>query len=384
MIADAIVTGFSKSPLLLRASLAPLRALRQEGRLRNIWCVTWDSSELDGYVAPLQDMPDVSLIRVPQPNVSGSSGEASVLYQSENLKAALALIREPDALVLKTRPDFVADVDFLRDKVSGFATDCEIKTDVPFGIAMPKPAFRSKIWIPWADSNQPFFYEDATFLGIKADLEKLVTPLMAEDRGTLADPECGHYCHIIRFAKPFLSAYPLFAGYLKNYRHITNDIKYRPTLLPHMLNDAYFWFLIVAHAWVLHTQFHVDCGEQGDLLFYAGNVNKGTNWGNPADWRVANPYDKIERWRNGTMSDSATQNLKRLYGRLMDNSWQAALFTSNLPDMPRATLARLLENIAGCRDGRLNQLENAFYRNVQDIRRAYIASRSQTGQLAAS
>lgn len=51
-IADATVTGFAKSPRLVAPSFAPLRQLRSEGLLRHIHYVTWDSTDLDSFVAP--------------------------------------------------------------------------------------------------------------------------------------------------------------------------------------------------------------------------------------------------------------------------------------------------------------------------------------------
>lgn len=90
---DAIVTGFAKSPALAVASLAPLRRLRQEGVLRSIVCVTWDGPDVDDYVDWIDTMGDVSIERVPQPEVSGTPNQRGVVYQVENLRAALATLR---------------------------------------------------------------------------------------------------------------------------------------------------------------------------------------------------------------------------------------------------------------------------------------------------
>jgi hypothetical protein len=61
----AIVTGFTRNPELLHLSLAPLRQLKQRGAIDRIVCVTWDKGEIDHCVAPITNMPDVELIRVP-------------------------------------------------------------------------------------------------------------------------------------------------------------------------------------------------------------------------------------------------------------------------------------------------------------------------------
>jgi len=363
--ADAIVTGFVKSPALLRRSLAPLLQLKQEGVLRSIACVTWDTGEIDPYVAPLAEMPEVSLVRVPQPAVQGTGNQRGVVYQARNLDAALSQIAGEDPLVLKLRPDLVVNVDFLRGKIANFDTLCAVPdAQSALGVKMPKPVLHSKIWIPWADSNQPFFYEDAMFLGRKKDLRKLITPLSREDMDILGDPLCGQFAHVVRYARIFVSRYSLFAEYLRNYRYFINDLDYRRHLVPHLLNDGFFWHVLVAHAWILHSQFHVDAGRQGEISFYANNVNQNADWSNPDSLRNAPPYDYIDKWRAGTKPGEATSSVKRAYGRLADDAWQCAFFTRELPDFPRATLKRLLENIAMCRDGRLKGIESDFYRNT--------------------
>jgi hypothetical protein len=70
-IADAIVTGFAKSPQLIEQSFAPLRQLRSEGVLRHIYYVTWDSPDLDSFVAPIAVMDDVITARIPQRAAEG-------------------------------------------------------------------------------------------------------------------------------------------------------------------------------------------------------------------------------------------------------------------------------------------------------------------------
>jgi hypothetical protein len=363
--ADAIVTGFVKSPVLLRRSLAPLLQLKQEGVLRSIACVTWDSAEIDPYVAPLADIPEVSLVRVPQPAVQGAGNQRGVVYQIRNLEAALSHVAGEDPLVLKLRPDLVVDVDFLRGKIANFDAQCAVSNDQSaLGVKMPKPALQHKIWIPWADSNQPFFYEDAMFLGRKKDLRKLVTPLSREDIDILGDPLCGQFAHVVRYARIFVSRYPLFADYLRNYRYFVNDFDYRLEMVPHILDDGFFWHMLVAHAWILQSQFHVDAGRRGDISFYANNVNPNADWSNPDSLKNATPYDYIDKWREGTKPGAAMPSVQRSYGRLADDSWQAALFTRELPDFPSTTLKKLLENIAACRDGRLRGIESEFYRNT--------------------
>ncbi|HEV2650701.1 MAG TPA: hypothetical protein VGU69_05545, partial [Rhizomicrobium sp.] len=103
---DAIVTGFTKNAALCEASFAPLRRLKLDGVIRTIHYVTCDSAEIDGFVAPVETMDDVATTRVPQPAVTGSANQKSVLYQVANLDAALRLVEDGETLIVKSRPDF--------------------------------------------------------------------------------------------------------------------------------------------------------------------------------------------------------------------------------------------------------------------------------------
>ena len=367
MKADAIVTGFAKSPYLVASSLASLRALKRQNILRNIHYVTWDSPELDPYVAPVLAMPDVHVVRVRQPEVEGTANQRGATYQIHNLDAALTQVAEEDTLVLKTRLDFIADAGFLRDKIVRFEELCAVPDCTVLGVKMPRPVLHNKIWIPWAESNHPFFYDDATFLGTKRDLRKLVTELTAEDFEILGRAECKLFPHVVRYARIFTAQYPIFARYLRDYRYFVNDIPYRNKFLTQMLRDAFFLHQLVAHAWILYSQFHVDAGETGDILFYPNNVNRDVDWSNPQTFCLSRPYDRLSQWRDGTQPQRFFPSIRRPYGRLMDDAWQTALFTRVQPDLPRDTLVGLLANIAACGDGRFAQIEDNFYRGLATL-----------------
>jgi hypothetical protein len=371
---DAIVLGFAKSPLLIEQSFAPLRQLRREGLLRTIHYVTWDSPTIDPFVAPVLAMGDVAVTRVPQPAVQGTATQKTLAYQTHNLDVALSLVGEDDTLVFKSRPDVVIDTGLLRKKIEGFSDICGSVPISAFGIPMPKPVMHNKVWVPWADSNQPFFYEDALFLGLKRDLGHFVIPLDRSDLDMLAAPMCEHYYHIVRFAKAFLPSWPLFRAYLRNFRHITSNMDYRIEMIGHVLGGPYFLFLLIAHAWILHSQFHVDCGGPGDILFYPNTRNKQADWDDPKTWRQALPYETVKQWQAIENPGLMLANIGRPFGRLMTDRWQQALFTQELADFPRPTLIGLLEHTANCGDGRLRALETDFYRDLEQFHHNYMLS----------
>lgn len=371
---DVIVTGFTPSPALMGRSLAPLRDLRQEGLVRSIHYVTWDSADIDPYIMSLADMPEVILTRVPPPRTEGTRAQRNLVYQIENLAAALQLLPQDNALVLKWRPDFVARHAFLRDKITVFENWSVVPDNVCFDVAMPPHLFQNKVWIPWADSNSPFFLEDAVFFGMRRDIERLVTPLTPGDMAILDDAACRWYAHVLRYGKIFASRYPLLENYFKLSRFFPMDIEHRKKLIPYLVDNAFGWHLLVANAWILHSQFHVDIGAQGDLSFFSNEVNRDADWSRPETLKVAFPYNDVAMWREGTRAGAAFPSVSRAFGRLMDDAWQRALFTVPLPDFPRDTLVALMENVARCRDGRLAELEAEFYQQVERIYNDYKAS----------
>lgn len=373
-VADAIVLGFSKGPAIVEQSFAAVRQLRREGHLRDIHYVTWDSPEIDPYVAAIEQMPDVKITRVPQPVMEGTPPQKTLRYQIHNLDVALSLIKENDTVVLKTRTDFVPNIDFLRDKIVNFERYCGNVPSSAFGVSMPVPILRKKVWIPWADSNQFFFYEDSALLGLKSDLIKLNLPVTRTDLHTLEQPLCEHYYHVARYAKAFLPTYPMIRTYLENYKYLTNYPPYRLEMLAHVMNGTYFVFLVVAHAWILYSQFHVDCGAQDTLRFYPNLRNIKTDWSDPKQWQLALPYDEIGRWTGTEEPGLFYPNIKRIYGRQLTDRWQKALFTRYLPDFPHETMVGILKVIARNGEGLLRPYEDEFYADLKNFYRRYVAT----------
>lgn len=372
---DAVVTGFTRNAELARHAFAPLLELRQEGHIRSIRYVTWSSSEIDSYVAPVAQMGEVETTRVPMPAAYGNAQQKGVTWQVKNLDAALALVPEDDALVLKLRPDFVMDANFLRTKLATFETFSDIDPDPDaFGVRLPLPPFKRKLWIPWADANQPFFYEDAAFLGLKSDL-KLLVPQDLENRlGILDDSACGTFVHVVRWGTVMLERFPIFARYLSEYGAFLNDIQYRRSLIPLLLDDPFFWHLIVANAWILWTGFHIDCGSTGDLLFFANNVNTNADWAKLRKLKTAPPYDDVARWRVATRANiGLLPAVDCLYGRLTDDAWPRAMFMQPHADVPLATRTQIALVLSHYETGALNQVEDAFYEKLARYHRNWVA-----------
>ncbi len=240
----ALVTGFTRNADLCRRSLAPLRELKRRGVLDRVLAVTWDNPSLDVFLEPFRDMPEVELIRLPEPQIGGAPYRKGTVFQIRNMEAALALVPEDDALIFKTRPDFVADTEFLAGKIANFDTLCAPSTlSGTFRANMPKSPFGMKIWLPWADANQPFFYEDGAFIGLKRDVSKLADRSAENYLSILEDETFGWFAHVVRFALPFLDSYPMFRRYLGDFHCFPNSLSFRIEMLKTIQEDAFFWHL---------------------------------------------------------------------------------------------------------------------------------------------
>lgn len=368
----ALVTGFARNGELCRRSLAPLRELHRRGLLDRILAVTWDSAALDEFVAPLAAMKDVELVRLPQPPVAGTATQKGATLQLRNLEAALALVPERDALVFKTRPDFVVDAEFLAGKLTNFDTLCAPSLlPYNFGTDMPDSPFDMKIWLPWADSNQPFFYEDGAFMGLKRDVAKL-TDRRAENYLIELSDDYTWLAHIVRFITPFLDDYPIFERYLRDFACFPKVFDFRVEMLKAVQQEAFFWYLIVAHAWILATSFHVDCGTGNQLGLYTNLWNQKADWSRFETLFPSPPYGDVESWRAGQHPGGVLPGAGRVFGRLMDDTWQHALFTRpELHDLAPDAIRSMLRNLALYSQGLLAEVEDTYYGTLQRLCRAH-------------
>jgi hypothetical protein len=178
----------------------------------------------------------------------------------------------------------------------------------------------------------------------------------------------GWYAHILRFLVPFLPSYPIFNAYIRAFRQLPNDLDYRRALLPVMTQDSFFWHLLLAHAWILATSFHVDCGRQGELALYTNTSNARADWSSLKNLQINPPYDKVQVWRDGQRPGGVLPGAGRAYGRVVDDSWQHALFTSpTLTDLTPDTIRGVLNNLRLYPQGLLDEHEKAFHGTLETL-----------------
>ena len=83
------------------------------------------------------------------------------------------------------------------------------------------------------------------------------------------------------------------------------------------------------------------------------------------------PYNDVEKWRSGQKPGEFLFCVRRIYGRLVDDSWQQALFTRPLSDLTPENLRGVLRCISQYRSGLLDEVESEFYQALEQVYRRH-------------
>ncbi len=365
----AIVTGLVRNEVLMHASFAPLLELKRRGLIQRIIYVTWDNPEFDSVLAPLAADTAIELVRETEPQLNAPAHAKGFLYQQQNLKTALARVDDPETLIVKLRPDFVFDIAFLAGKILPFDYLCAPSTlHERIGIPMPPSPFKAKIWSPWGDANLPFFIEDGAYIGLRCDFDKLVPDVAVEQVLKYGDEHSTWIVNFARFGNPFVPDFPIFDRYVRQMHLFVQDFEYRKKMLAVVLQDPFFWHLLIANAWVLATSFHIDCGYPGQLRFYPRKFAATFEPRMLDEGATYPPYDAIESWRAGQMPGGIMGCVSRPFARILDDSWQTALFTCPVPrDITVANRTSVLHNLLQYRTGVLKEAEASFYQTLKQF-----------------
>ena len=366
----AVVTGVVRNPILMEASFEPLLSLKRQGVIDHILYVTWDRNDLDAHLEPFAANAEIELVREPEPLIEGFEHyRKGFLYQQRNLATALGKIADPEALIIKLRPDFVIDPIFLAAKIAAFDFLCAPSTLAQkIGLPMPPSPFKNKIWVPWADANMPFFIEDGAYMGLHFDIAKLATPAGEDVVMKYGNAACGWVAHVARFAPPFLPSLPIFEGFLKEIGLFVRNFDFRIKMLEAVLGDPFYWHLLYANAWALATSFHIDSGYPGQMHFFPSKLANDVTRRSLDEAAVYPPYSNIESWRAGQKPGGLTPCVARVWARLVDDSWPSALFTCPEPaDTTRENRRTVLVNLIEYRSGVLDEMEHEFYSTMKRL-----------------
>jgi len=201
---------------LLPKAMAPLCELKRRGIIQRVLCVTWDKSEIDSYLARLPPCLRSMWCACPNPGLRERPIKRRRLSSPQSRSRAL-MRSEEDALVLKWRPIHRRH-GFPSRKIVISMRIRPISSFRCSPASTCRPRLSRQDFDSLADANQPFFYEDAGFMGLKCDVAKLVTPRVAEKLSPLATKTNTHgpFAHVVRYASIFCAEYPMFRRYLRD------------------------------------------------------------------------------------------------------------------------------------------------------------------------
>lgn len=372
----ALVNGYTRIDFLNRISFSYLKKLREQRIIDRIVYVTWDSPRLDEFLEPIAEMPEVEMIRVPEPEITGAPLAKSVIYQIRNFEASLPYLGDDDTLVLKTRPDFIfINEEFIKSKILNFDTLCARSTVAKrLKIKTLPPVFKRKIWIPWASTTEPMFYNDAVYLGLKCDIAKLADRNAERFLDKLWDSRFARMNHMCRALNIFYPDYPILHRFVDNGICFGSAPTYRDRFTTLCARNPFFLRLLVLHAWLLETHFHVDGGMTADMAFCANHTNAYRQLTSIKDLQFEPPLNSIETWRKNTPPGSLKACFKHSMSYLADDNWQHALFTSRkLADATHDDIMEYLGDAIAYDHEKLGLMEDAFYAEATHYYEQYIA-----------
>lgn len=372
----ALVNGYAKVADLYALSFAQLRKLREQGVIDRIVYVTWDSPRIDACLRPLESMPDVEVVRIPEPKLHGAPLQNGVTYQIQNFEASLALVEDDETLVLKTRPDFIfTNEEFLKRKILDFDTLCA-PSDLPaqLGIDCPAPCFGRKVWVPWANASEPLFLCDVSYLGRKGDLVKLADHAAERYLPILSDGRCDRITHIARALNIFEPHYPILRRYGESIRVFISTPEYRDYFAFLCARQPFFRYLALINAWILATHFHVDCGHASDLMFFSNRTNQTKPAQNLRDLTFETLYTSADLYRRNMTPGSLAVATRYSIATLTGDAWQHALFTHDRVDSyTHEEIRTQLQQAITYDPAAIGECEDAFYRAAEAHYQTYIA-----------
>lgn len=219
------------------------------------------------------------------------------------------------------------------------------------------------------------------FAALRCDAVKLVTPKSDEIVRRYGDARSAWIVHVARYIVPFLPDYPIFERYLRAFHCFVQQNDYRADMVSEVGGDPFFWNLMIANAWILANNFHVDCGRQGQIVFYPPEGQAEHEL--PLEEMESRlPYNDVEMWRRGQRPGGFLDSVRRIYGRLVDDSWQQTLFTRPLSDISPQNLLGVLRCISLYRSGILGEAEEAFYQTLDLVYQRHVPEQPNAVTLA--
>jgi hypothetical protein len=105
---------------------------------------------------------------------------------------------------------------------------------------------------------------------------------------------------------------------------------------------------------------------------YTNLFNQDADWSKFEGLRASPPYNAVSQWRTGQEPGGVLPGASRVFGRLMDDDWQHALFTRpELRDLTPDNIRDVLRNVMLYEQGVLTDVEAAYYNRLRALCRTH-------------
>lgn len=247
-----VFCGQIRTPKLFELSLRQVAGMIDRGQVAGAVIATWPS-EIDAHASLFDRLqhPAIRLVKVNPP--SGVTVPHSYFHQMTLLYGALRVLPS-DALVLKTRPDILFDLQDL-PALAQRLLDAPPPPHTPF-------VFERRVWVPQFEVTAPFCMNDLLFLATRHDAMQLCNFDMSFelnnfflDRPDQRLPEIPSSAEIRRYLHPFSRKFPLLEEY-GDILHLTyGGQPNRLKIMDYNISSQIYWEYISLYLWIINNYF---------------------------------------------------------------------------------------------------------------------------------
>ena len=244
--------GQIRTPQLFELSLRQAVSLIERGQIAGATIATWHS-EVEAHAALFERFqhPGIQVVGLNPP--SGVTVPHSYFHQMTLLYGALRVL-PADALILKTRPDILFDLDAL-PALAQRLMDAPPPCRDPF-------VFERRVWVPQFEATSPFYVNDLLFLATRHDAMQLCNFDMSFelnnfflDRPDQRLPGIPASAEIRRFLYPFSRHFPLLEEY-GDVLHMTyGGQPNRVGIIRYNISSPLYWQYVALYLWILQNYF---------------------------------------------------------------------------------------------------------------------------------
>lgn len=246
--------GQIRTPQLFELSLRQIAGMIDSGQVAGAVIATW-VGEFDVHASLFDRLqhPKIQVVRVNPP--SGVTVPHSYFHQMTLLYSALRVL-PTDALVLKTRPDVMFNLEAL-PALARHVLDAPPPPRDPF-------IFERRVWVPQFEATSPFCVNDLLFLATRHDAMQLCNfDVSFElnnfflDRPDQRLPEVPASAEIRRYSYPFSRHLPILEEY-NEILHMTYGAQpNRIGVIGYNLSQDIYWSYMALYFWALKNYFLV-------------------------------------------------------------------------------------------------------------------------------